>query len=241
MTAPVCGYYSPNAILGSNGQPAPTTSVSVYPTGTTTAIALGTGPNTATGGAYPPVTDALGNLSFWAPPGLYDLWFTVGGIASGPITVEVLPYFTDLTTIIARAGTTSSTGPASSTTQQRITNLAFSSGFPNPAGSFTIPGGGDRMTATVAGFYEINAQVTGVWSASGQPELIIVKTSGGTNTNVSLVGVAPNGFYFGTANISDVVYLAVGDQVGLAVINPGTGNIPLNTAGTFFTAKFLSA
>lgn len=92
------GLYGPQAILGTNGVPAKGVSVTVYKHGTTTVATLWTGPTKTTKEANPTTTTAsLGNLAFYATPELYDLSFTVGGVAT-KITVEVEPYYATLAT-----------------------------------------------------------------------------------------------------------------------------------------------
>lgn len=94
MTTTNAGIYGPEAVLGQTGTPAVTTPVTVYEHGTQTAAALYTD-NTMTAAAENPVTtDGFGNLAFYAVPGLYDLSFTVGGVAT-TLTVFVPPWMVD--------------------------------------------------------------------------------------------------------------------------------------------------
>lgn len=114
------GLYGPQAILGTNGVPAKGVSVTVYKHGTTTVATLWTGPTKTTKEANPTTTTAtLGNLAFYTTPGLYDLSFTVGGVATKE-TVQVEPYYATLEelTLVAASAPMVGTRPAGLTTYQ---------------------------------------------------------------------------------------------------------------------------
>jgi hypothetical protein len=89
------GKYGPEVVLTTAGTPCPSIPVTVYLTGTTTPASLYTDHTKATAQTNPVTTDGNGNLTFNAVPGIYDLSFTVGGVAT-TLTVEVLPYFSDI-------------------------------------------------------------------------------------------------------------------------------------------------
>lgn len=85
-------YFS--AILTSNGVPAVSTSVTVYESDDSTAATLYTDQTKASTTANPVSTDSLGNLLFYADPGLYDLSFSIGGVPT-TLTVMVNPFYPD--------------------------------------------------------------------------------------------------------------------------------------------------
>ena len=95
MAFALAGLYGPEAILGVTGTPATSTPVTVYIHGTTTVASLYTDQTKGTAAANPVDTDSYGNLVFYAVPGLYDLSFTVGGVATTK-TVLVEPWYTDI-------------------------------------------------------------------------------------------------------------------------------------------------
>lgn len=88
------GLFGPDAILGQNGAPAPTTAVTVYQSDGTTLATLYTSQTKVTTASNPVNTDNYGNLTFYTDPGIYVLSFIVGGVASTK-TVEVGPWYTD--------------------------------------------------------------------------------------------------------------------------------------------------
>ena len=93
------GMYGPETILDQTGALATGTSVEVYEHGTSTIAQLYT-PTVTNGietlpvplsssnyGANPVLTDNLGNLVFWAAPGVYDLVFTIQGVQTTKVVV----------------------------------------------------------------------------------------------------------------------------------------------------------
>jgi len=98
MTFVSAGRFGAEAIISSSGVPVTSTPVTVYLTGTTTVAALYTDQTEGTAAANPTSTDGLGNLTFYAQPGVYDLAFTVGGVATTQ-TVEVQPWWNDLSDV----------------------------------------------------------------------------------------------------------------------------------------------
>src|SRR5579871_5885324 len=85
------GFYSSDAILGQTGTPATNTPVTVCVLTTSTPITLYTDQTGGTTTSNPINTDSYGNLSFYAPIGLYTLQFTVGGVNTSK-NVEVPAY-----------------------------------------------------------------------------------------------------------------------------------------------------
>lgn len=79
MSFTFAGLYS-DAVTYANGTPAAGVSAQVNLTGTVTAAALYTDRTKATGATNPVQTNASGNLSFYADPGLYDLVFSTGTV-----------------------------------------------------------------------------------------------------------------------------------------------------------------
>jgi len=244
MSVPIAGLYGPNAILGSNGVPAPSTPVTVYLHGTTTAASLYTDQTGGTAATNPVNTDTLGNLSFYAAPGLYDLSFTVGGVAS-TLTVEVVPYYSGLVTASARvqpSGAQTLTFVNGTGTTTRISGLTASSGFPNPSGAWTINGGLDRIVCAVAGTYLVTGQV----ELSGGPlgtSLFLPRTGSVTTSPqaYNYEGSTPLGI---TISLTDVMNFAVGDTIGMS-INPNNGatagSCTTIVAGTFLAVTMVSA
>ena len=165
------------------------------------------------------------------------------GVASGTVG-----WVSPTSKIFAKASATG-TFASSTSAAQRITGLAFNSGYPNPSGSLTIPAGTDRITTTVAGTYRVIAQLTagnmadnGV-SGSKINQFNLVKTSGGTNTVVSTAAPSVSGAYLAsTANITDLVYLNAGDQIGMTALNNQSSYASAYSAsGTFLIVEYVSA
>ena len=90
----LAGLYGPEAILSVLGVPVTSSPVTVYQNGTTTVAAIYTDSNKGTPAFNPVTTDGYGNLAFYAEPGLYDLAFSVGGVATTK-TVLVSPFTGD--------------------------------------------------------------------------------------------------------------------------------------------------
>ena len=131
----------------------------------------------------------------------------------------------------------------STTTPQRVTGLVTSTGFPYPtSGFFTIPGSNDRVTVSVAGIYEVVANVTLSAWANAANVFNLVQTHSGTNTTVSSVSGPFNQLVNGTANITDHVTLAAGDQIGMTVLNNASGGGSTNVinSGTFMTVRYVA-
>lgn len=105
MTTPFAGRFGAEAILSGAGQPIPNTPVTVYISGTTTVANLYSDETRATAAPNPVSTDSYGNLTFYAAPGLYDLAFTVGGLAT-TVTVEVSPWYAASFSTIGLFGST---------------------------------------------------------------------------------------------------------------------------------------
>jgi hypothetical protein len=97
--------YGPEVITDALGNPVTSASVTVYEDDGATLATIYTGPQTGTvlSAAGATTTDAFGNLTFFAPPGLYTLSFTVSGTVTTK-TVEVSPYYADLTTFLPNSG-----------------------------------------------------------------------------------------------------------------------------------------
>lgn len=93
MSAPwkYAGLYGPNTLLDQNSKEAANLSINVFLTGTTTFANLYTDQTKATGRSNPILSDAFGNFSFFADPGLYDLSYTLQGVPN-KFTVSVAPY-----------------------------------------------------------------------------------------------------------------------------------------------------
>lgn len=93
MSAPwkFAGLYGPNTLLDQNSKEATNLSINVFLTGTTTFANLYTDQTKATGRSNPILSDAFGNFSFFADPGLYDLSYTLQGVPN-KFTVSVPPY-----------------------------------------------------------------------------------------------------------------------------------------------------
>ena len=177
MTTTNMGLYGPEAVLGQTGTPAVSTPVTVFLHGTTTDASLFTD-NTGTASASNPVTtDTFGNLAFYATPGLYDLSFTVGGVAT-TLTVLVEPWFIDSTiptgTIFDYAGTSIPTGwlncdgSAVSRTTYAALFAALDTTWGNGDGSttFNLPDLRGRVTVGV-GSVGTNSQPTVALGAVG--------------------------------------------------------------------------
>ena len=160
------------------------------------------------------------------------------GVASGTVG-----WVSPTSKIFAKASATG-TFASSTSAAQRITGLAFNSGYPNPSGSLTIPAGTDRITTTVAGTYRVIAQLTASnFSGSAINQFNLVKTSGSTNTVVSTS--APNAtgsLLASTTNITDLVYLNAGDQIGMTALNnQSSGTSAYSASGTFLIVEYVSA
>ena len=95
MSFPSAGRFGAEAIISSLGVPVTSTPVTIYPHGSGTPATLYTDQTMGTTTTNPLNTDGLGNLIFYAAPGLYDLAFTVGGVATTQ-TVEVYPWWGDI-------------------------------------------------------------------------------------------------------------------------------------------------
>lgn len=93
MSAPwtFAGLYGPNTLLDQNSKEAANLSINVFLTGTTTFANLYTDQTKATGRSNPILSDAFGNFSFFADPGLYDLSYTMQGVPN-KFTVSVSPF-----------------------------------------------------------------------------------------------------------------------------------------------------
>jgi hypothetical protein len=88
--------YSTDQISDSNNRLLKGVAVNVYLKGTTTPTPLYLDRN-KTPGVNPVLTDAaLGNLAFYADPGLYDLVAQIGSVIGPPETVQVPPCELDL-------------------------------------------------------------------------------------------------------------------------------------------------
>ena len=88
------GQFGPDAILGQNGAPFASGSVSVFLSDGVSIATLYTSSTKGASLSNPITTDSYGNATFWADPGVYVLSFTVGGINTTK-TVEVHPWYTD--------------------------------------------------------------------------------------------------------------------------------------------------
>ena len=88
------GLYGPDVILGSNSLEANNLAVTVYESDGKTVASLYTDATMATAGANPVSTDNLGNLEFYALPGLYVLSFSLSGVATTR-SVLVRPWHTE--------------------------------------------------------------------------------------------------------------------------------------------------
>lgn len=102
MTYTYAGKFGPEAIITLAGAPQPTVQVDVYNSDGTTRAALYTDRTRGGSAANPVVTDALGNLTFYADPGRYVLNVTVGTTVRN-FQINVAPdpdeLSTDLTTV----------------------------------------------------------------------------------------------------------------------------------------------
>ena len=96
MTAVLAGRFGAEAIISVLGVPVTSSPVTVYNHGTLTAATLYTDQTKGAAATNPINTDGLGNLTFYAVPGLYDLAFTVGGVPTTQV-VEVEPWYSDIT------------------------------------------------------------------------------------------------------------------------------------------------
>ena len=76
------GLYGPEVILGSNSLEVTNLAVTVYEADGKTVASLWTDETMATAAANPATTDSLGNLEFYAVPGLYVLSFSLSGVAT---------------------------------------------------------------------------------------------------------------------------------------------------------------
>lgn len=160
------------------------------------------------------------------------------GIASSAVG-----WVTPTPNIFAKASATG-TFASSTSSAQRITSLAFNSGYPNPTGSLTIPGSTDRITVVTAGTYQVIAQLTASnFSSTAINQFNLVKTSGGTNTVVSTAAPGATGSLLAsTTNITDLVYLAAGDQIGMTALNnQSSGTSAYSASGTFLILRYVSA
>jgi hypothetical protein len=91
------GQYGPDVVVNSAGAPQVEAQVTVYLTDGTTKATLYTDRTKVTTTANPVVTDALGNLTFWAEPGRYVLAVLVG-TTTRTFNVSVLPDPAELST-----------------------------------------------------------------------------------------------------------------------------------------------
>ena len=154
MSFPSAGRFGAEAIISSLGVPVTSTPVTVYPHGSGTPASLYTDQTMGTASTNPISTDGLGNLTFYAQPGLYDLAFTVGGVATTQ-TVEVLPWWGDIAgmpfvsdyTVLAGSvpsnpkwlhKTVSWTG---STNSGGLATVTFPHAFPNALTGLVVCGG----------------------------------------------------------------------------------------------------
>ena len=94
MAFAYAGLFGPDTILGSNSIEAANLAVTVYESNGSTVATLYTDQTMATTAANPVNTDNLGNLEFYAVPGLYVLSFSLSGVATTR-SVLVRPWHTE--------------------------------------------------------------------------------------------------------------------------------------------------
>lgn len=146
------GQYGPNSMNDINDVPLPNTPVNVFQLGTTIPITLYTDPTKATQATNPVSTDTLGNLTFYADPGRYDL------LCRGTdLTVSVLPDVDDLIALTSAIATIPAPG-----------NFGQDA---RPAFYFTAPDGyrGDIVTIQLPADSPAGIQAFQILDASGNP------------------------------------------------------------------------
>lgn len=164
MAYQYAGMYGPEAILDQTGGLATGTSVTVYLHGTTTLAQLYL--PTVTGGiqtlpvplvvgnqsANPVVTDSLGNLIFWVAPGVYDLAFTIQGVATTrTVVVRADPAESGLIAPVFRARIQNafSIPTAYAAVLWDTVTVDNMSGYNAATGVYTVPSAGAYMVSAV--------------------------------------------------------------------------------------------
>lgn len=194
------GLYGPEAIISTAGVPQPSLSVTVYIHNTSTPAVLynGQGPSAATV-TNPTTTDAIGNLTFYAQPGLYDLSFTVGGTPT-TVTVEVLPWWQNTPTV-------------------PINN--FMGGLSVIPGAFGLQWGNGTLTTNASGVFTVTFPTpfpTACQSVVATPgDTNGTSPTAGASITLSEAALSATGFggvyYIGNTPVSGTVrvnYIAVG-------------------------------
>ncbi len=153
------GVYGPETILDQTGALATGISVEVYQHGTSTPAQLyqpSTSGNiqtlpvplaSANYSTNPVLTDSLGNLVFWAAPGVYDLAFTIQGVqTSRTVVVRPDPAESGLVLPVLRAHLAATTATAASGAGTTIPFDAVdedtAGGFNTSTHAYTVPSGG---------------------------------------------------------------------------------------------------
>ena len=200
MSFPSAGRFGAEAIISSLGVPVTSTPVTVYPHGSGTPASLYTDQTMGTATTNPISTDGLGNLTFYAAPGLYDLAFTVGGVATTQ-TVEVLPWWSDIAGLPFVSDFQLALGSVPSNPRWITKNRSFT-GTPNGSGLLTVtyptpfPNGCGHVTACAgdnsAGMNYVTVLASYNSLSSFTVECIGAAVSGGNNILITSGSVRVN-------------------------------------------------
>ena len=182
------GQYGPETILDQTSKEAASASVTVYESNGSTLASLYTDQTMATASANPVTTDTLGNLAFFATPGVYILSFSIGGVATTR-TVQVQPWYADLTGqgCVAKATLSNQVVAVSGSQTQvnTLTSVIAQNGMTISSSAITVPTNGiyrisgsivwDNSNAGVPpGYYQLAYQI----GSAGQIILDITPNAG---------------------------------------------------------------
>jgi hypothetical protein len=185
-------------------------------------------------GTNPVSTDSLGNLIFWAAPGVYDLLFSIQGVqTTRTVVVRADPAESGLITPVFRAAQNSAQSISSGT--DSIIVLLQDVLEDSPSAYNTTTG---TWTCQVSGLYQIYGQVA-IATGSANTSLFFSRITTSTtlsraeSSRLLLAGMQAG---LGFMPVSLIERFTAGQTAELAVYQ-GTGS-PQNTSGDYQT--FLS-
>ena len=164
MAFPLAGLYGPQTVLGQNGTPFVNGSVQVYEADGSTAATLYTDQTMGTGAANPVTTDNFGNLSFYAQPGIYVLATTISSVTT-TLAVQVLPWYSNISTGAVVESFRASTSVSLSTTPANVVSVVLAAGtWRINATALVIATGGADIEVWIG---PNSASTTGAYAAGG--------------------------------------------------------------------------
>ena len=241
------GAFGPEAILDQTGGLATGISVEVYEHGTSTPAqlyqpsvsggieTLPVALSSANYGTNPVLTDSLGNLVFWAAPGVYDLVFTIQGVQTSRVVV-VRPDPADYPGLlpVLRTSVTNLSLPAAGGV------VLFGAATEDTLGGYSASTG--LYTCADAGLYDMDATLRLTPNGTTNEWSIIPKYTGAQGQNAD-VGRADDqvlsGSIYTMLRFSAKLRLAVGDTIGVFAQNdtPSATTAVTATYGFFSLVK----